>query len=67
MTAKKQEDCSHAEIEFGDGDYHLVCQDCGATWAMVNRQPTLGEFVQPEAANKGVGASLAGQIRVAQT
>jgi hypothetical protein len=60
----EQKDCSHARIAFADGDYHIVCQGCGAKWAMVNPS-TLGEFAMPEAANKGVGASLSGKVRVA--
>ena len=58
-----QEDCAHSELRFADGDYHLACQACGARWAMVCPSD-LGEFVQPEAACKGVGASLSGQPRV---
>ena len=67
----RQEDCSHPKVRFGpDGDNHLTCPTeiggCGLTWAVVNTS-TEGEFVQSELSGKGVGATLSGQLRIAQT
>lgn len=62
-----QEDCSHATLQFHSGDYYLACRACNARWAMLGRTTSQGEYLQPEAANKGIGATLSGQLRAAQS
>jgi len=59
----KQEDCRHATVRFGSGDYYIFCADCPMRWAAINPS-TEGDFVFPEGANKGVGATLSGEVRV---
>jgi hypothetical protein len=35
--------CQHDRLNFGSGDYYVMCVDCGAVWArMSGRRPEYG-------------------------
>ncbi len=57
------EQCSHITLRFGSGDYYLICMDCGAQWV---RKSISTDRAAPEEANKGVGGSLSGKVRVSK-
>jgi hypothetical protein len=59
-----REECEHKAIYFGSGDYYLFCHNCGARWVCTNEVRDIGS---PELANKGVGCTLSGSVRIAFT
>lgn len=56
---KPVEECDHATIHFGSGDYYLFCHDCGARWVRTQRD---ADIAAPEEC-RGVGTGNSGQPR----
>jgi hypothetical protein len=50
--------CQHEELKFGSGDYHIVCQKCYRTWAMMNLECT-----EPDSSRANQGFILYGDDR----
>ena len=54
----RPEDCEHAELAFGSGDYYIFCRACHACWVRTSR---VKDEPRPDLA---VGHTLSGQKRV---
>jgi hypothetical protein len=67
----KLEDCTHDKLQFGSGDYYILCRACGASWmrrgAMKQEHGVDAKGTPigaaPEESNKGLGSLLSGETR----
>lgn len=57
----RADQCNHATVQFGSGDYYIFCHECGAWWVRTN--PGSSDKPRPDLANRGAGSSLSGEAR----